>query len=106
MVNAEKNWNWKNEKFHFPLEAGGFLATEAVAMALHCAYSTQNPTSAILKAVNLNGDSDTVGAITGQIVGAIYGISAFPPKWSQYILNWDRNGETALKALLLVNKSK
>lgn len=35
---------------------------------------------AILKAINLGGDSDTIGAVTGAIAGAIYGIDAIPER--------------------------
>ena len=37
--------------------------------------------SAILRAVNLGDDADTVGAVTGQIAGRIYGINAIPTNW-------------------------
>jgi len=36
-----------------------------------------------LKAVNLGGDADTVGAIYGQLAGAYYGLEAIPSKWIQ-----------------------
>ena len=32
-------------------------------------------------AVNLAGDADTVGAVTGQIAGAVFGASAIPQSW-------------------------
>lgn len=32
-------------------------------------------------AVNLADDADTVGAITGQIAGAAYGVSSIPEEW-------------------------
>ncbi|MDO5704793.1 MAG: ADP-ribosylglycohydrolase family protein [Paracoccus sp. (in: a-proteobacteria)] len=37
--------------------------------------------SAVLTAVNLGGDTDTVGAVTGQIAGARWGLSAIPQDW-------------------------
>jgi ADP-ribosyl-[dinitrogen reductase] hydrolase len=36
---------------------------------------------ALILAVNLADDSDTVGAVTGQLAGAIYGLSAVPERW-------------------------
>lgn len=36
---------------------------------------------AVLLAVNLADDADTVGAVTGQIAGAAYGAAAIPEKW-------------------------
>jgi len=37
--------------------------------------------SGALAAVNLGGDSDTIGAIYGQVAGAYYGASAIPQNW-------------------------
>ncbi len=36
---------------------------------------------AVLRAVNLGDDADTVGAVTGQLAGALWGLSAIPPAW-------------------------
>ena len=36
---------------------------------------------AVLTAVNTDGDSDTLGTITGSIVGARLGNGAIPPNW-------------------------
>jgi ADP-ribosyl-[dinitrogen reductase] hydrolase len=36
---------------------------------------------ALVLAVNLGDDADTVGAVTGQIAGAMYGASAIPARW-------------------------
>ena len=41
---------------------------------------------AVIKAVNLGGDSDTVGAITGQIAGRIYGHEAIPNRWKDTLI--------------------
>jgi ADP-ribosyl-[dinitrogen reductase] hydrolase len=35
----------------------------------------------LVSAVNLGGDADTVGAITGALAGAAYGITAIPARW-------------------------
>jgi ADP-ribosyl-[dinitrogen reductase] hydrolase len=35
----------------------------------------------LITAVNLGGDADTVGALTGALAGAAYGIAAIPPRW-------------------------
>jgi ADP-ribosyl-[dinitrogen reductase] hydrolase len=41
-------------------------------------YNTNSFKDAILKAVNLGGDADTIGAITGEIAGAYYGFKSIP----------------------------
>jgi ADP-ribosyl-[dinitrogen reductase] hydrolase len=35
----------------------------------------------VILAVNLGDDADTVGAITGQLAGAIWGLSSIPDRW-------------------------
>ncbi len=44
-------------------------------------YHTDTFEEAILKSVNLGDDADTVGAITGQLAGAFYGVDGIPDKW-------------------------
>jgi ADP-ribosyl-[dinitrogen reductase] hydrolase len=41
----------------------------------------------VLRAVNLGDDADTVGAVTGQIAGARYGLTQIPESWVQ-VLAW------------------
>ena len=42
---------------------------------------TESFEDAVVLAVNLADDADTVGAVTGQIAGALYGASAIPERW-------------------------
>lgn len=51
----------------------GIYACDALAMSLHILYNTNNFNEAILKAVNIGGDADSVAAITGMLAGAYYG---------------------------------
>ena len=37
---------------------------------------------AVLRAVNLGDDADTVGAVAGQIAGAVYGLGGVPERWT------------------------
>ena len=43
----------------------------------------------VLAAVNLGDDTDTVGAVAGQMAGALYGLSAIPSEWVQAIARSD-----------------
>jgi ADP-ribosyl-[dinitrogen reductase] hydrolase len=36
-------------------------------------------------AVNLGGDTDTVGAVTGALCGAYYGLSQVPQRWLEVL---------------------
>ena len=62
----------------------GWVTEEALGIALYCALKYQDDFSAaIIAAVNHNGDSDSTGAITGNIVGALIGYDNIPAKWKQ-----------------------
>jgi ADP-ribosyl-[dinitrogen reductase] hydrolase len=49
--------------------------------------------------VNLGDDADTVGAVTGQLAGAVYGESSIPERWLER-LEW-RNELKELAHLLI-----
>ena len=53
--------------------------------------------SAVLLAANLADDADTVAAVTGQLAGAIYGLSGIPQRWVDQIAWKERLLETALR---------
>ena len=54
-------------------------AAESVPTALWCFLSNQDdPIGAILEAINLGGDTDTVRAMTGALAGAYHGATCFP----------------------------
>lgn len=55
----------------------GWTAEEAWAISLYCVIRhVDNMKEAIIAAVNHDGDSDSTGSITGNIMGAIYGYEA------------------------------
>jgi ADP-ribosylglycohydrolase len=55
-----------------------------------CVATTDSFESAVLKAVNLGGDADTIGAVTGQLAGACYGMEAIPTQWLTGLLDVTR----------------
>lgn len=59
----------------------GWVAEEALAISLYCALATDDLASGVLLAVNHSGDSDSTGAITGNILGAAGGEEAVPSAW-------------------------
>ena len=62
----------------------GWVAEEAFAIALYCSLRYQDDFSkAIIAAVNHDGDSDSTGAITGNIVGAAVGYQRIDSKWKE-----------------------
>ena len=64
----------------------GWVAEEALGIALYCSLKYQNDFSAaVTVSVNHNGDSDSTGAITGNIVGALLGYSQIDDSWKQHL---------------------
>ena len=62
----------------------GWVAEEALAIALFCSLRySDNFSKAILAAVNHDGDSDSTGAITGNIIGAYVGFSGISNEWTR-----------------------
>ncbi len=59
----------------------GWVAEEALAISLYCALSAPDLESALRLAVNHSGDSDSTGAITGNLLGTARGTQAIPDRW-------------------------
>lgn len=60
----------------------GWVAEEALAIALYSALRYQdNFSKGIITAVNHSGDSDSTGAICGNILGALLGYDSIEEKW-------------------------
>lgn len=60
---------------------GGWVAEEALAISLYCARVASSFEDGIALAVNHGGDSDSTGAITGNLLGAMMGERAIPQRW-------------------------
>lgn len=57
----------------------GWVAEETLAIAVYCAVKYfDNFEKAIIASVNHKGDSDSTGAVTGNILGAVVGYDAIP----------------------------
>lgn len=59
----------------------GWVGEEALAIALYCALKEKDPLTALIMSVNHDGDSDSTGAICGNLLGAMHGTSAFSSDW-------------------------
>jgi ADP-ribosylglycohydrolase len=59
----------------------GWVAEEALAISVYCALVARDFRQGVVMAVNHDGDSDSTGAITGNLLGALHGVSAIPPEW-------------------------
>jgi len=69
---------------NFELENTGYVVTTLQA-GLFCGLTADTATDAIVDAVMLGGDTDTIGAVTGAIAGARFGANALPDRWLRAI---------------------
>lgn len=64
----------------------GWVADEALAIALYCCLRYPDDFSgAMIASVNHSGDSDSTGAIAGNILGAWLGYDAIEEKWLNHL---------------------
>lgn len=93
---TEETWvsdNFAQLPFYERLRDGSFKDTPAADIqgtgyvihsleaAYWCVLTSGSYREAVLKAVNLGGDTDTVASITGGIAGYIYGLEGIPQNW-------------------------
>lgn len=62
------------------INSRGYVVASLEA-AIWCLLNTDNYKDLVLKAVNLGGDTDTIGAIAGGLAGAFYGVEQIPQNW-------------------------
>ena len=60
----------------------GFVV-DTLNCALDAVARTSSLEDAIVRAVNLGGDADTVGAVAGGLAGAMYGYDSIPTRWRE-----------------------
>lgn len=64
----------------------GWCGDEALAIAVYCALKYAGDFGkAVTAAVNHGGDSDSTGAITGNLLGAYVGLSGIPEKYLEHL---------------------
>ncbi|MFC2009373.1 ADP-ribosylglycohydrolase family protein [Chloroflexota bacterium] len=82
LVEKENKLNIINELGH-GVEALNSVPTAIYSFLSH--YSSFE--EAVIYAISLGGDTDTIGAMTGAISGAYLGVQSIPPKWLQKLEN-------------------
>ena len=60
---------------------GGWVAEEALAIAVFCALKAQSLEEGVVMAVNHGGDSDSTASMTGNLLGCVYGVQQIPHRW-------------------------
>jgi ADP-ribosylglycohydrolase len=81
---------WTDEYAAVTHLGSGWIGEEAVAMAVYCATRHRDDfVRAVRRAVNIPGDSDSVGCITGGLVAARLGLDAIPQEWIARLEHFD-----------------
>ena len=65
-------------------------AVSTLEAALWAFETTDNFEDGMIAAVNLAGDADTIGAVFGQLAGAMYGAAAIPRRWIEAVKDWKK----------------
>eukprot|EP00437_Effrenium_voratum_P031519 CAMPEP_0181403602 /NCGR_PEP_ID=MMETSP1110-20121109/3798_1 /TAXON_ID=174948 /ORGANISM="Symbiodinium sp., Strain CCMP421" /LENGTH=476 /DNA_ID=CAMNT_0023525903 /DNA_START=25 /DNA_END=1451 /DNA_ORIENTATION=+ len=102
---TERCWDWRNPHLDiagtlrargrsyngYPVSAGyfGSYSLDGLALALWSVYNSSSFNEAVVKSVNLLGDADSHGSITGQLAGAFYGLSSIDKHFVDWVKRWD-----------------
>ncbi|MBQ9931549.1 MAG: ADP-ribosylglycohydrolase family protein [Firmicutes bacterium] len=81
---VELSENGDSDEINIRRLGEGWVAEETLAIAIYCSLRYEHDFSGgIIAAVNHDGDSDSTGAVTGNILGAICGYEGMDPKWKE-----------------------
>ena len=67
------------------IKSSGYVV-DSLEAAVWSLITTDTLEECLLKAVNLGGDSDTIGAIAGGLAGLFYGYDSVPEEWRKQII--------------------
>ena len=70
------------------IKSSGYIVDTLIA-SLWCFMTTTTFEGAVLKAINLGDDTDTVGSITGGVAGIYYGEANIPSGWLKVLRKKD-----------------
>jgi len=59
----------------------GWIAEEALALSIYCTLVAGSFREGVMLAVNHGGDSDSTGAIAGNLLGCMHGMGGIPQEW-------------------------
>ena len=86
------------------IKSSGYVV-DTLEAVIWCLANSCNYKDAVLKAVNLGEDTDTIAAITGSLAVIIYGGNSIPSKWSEMLKQNDMIEAMAADYLSTVKKS-
>jgi ADP-ribosyl-[dinitrogen reductase] hydrolase len=71
------------------IHSGGYVL-HTLEASIWCLLTTNSYKDAVLKAVNLGGDTDTTAAVTGGLAGLLYGFESIPLNWITQLAKKDQ----------------
>ncbi|WP_434658790.1 ADP-ribosylglycohydrolase family protein [Sulfurimonas sp. NW9] len=86
------NGSYKEDKVYKPT---GYVI-DTLETALMAFYRFNSFEDGLLHVISLGYDTDTVGAVYGQLAGAFYGYKAIPHKWSLLLMKHDMIYDVAI----------
>lgn len=95
-----KIWEYNEEE----IASSGYVI-DSLESSLWCLYTTKSYSEAVLKAVNLGGDTDTTGAITGGIAGLYYGYNNLRNDWVERLAKTKEIERLCLQTTELIKKT-
>jgi ADP-ribosyl-[dinitrogen reductase] hydrolase len=85
-LDPSDNWSARSRD---SIRSSGFVL-HTLEAALWAVDTTSSFDEAVLRAVNLGDDADSVGAVAGQLAGARYGLSGIPRNWRDVLILRER----------------
>lgn len=70
------------------IKSSGYIV-DTLEAVMHVLLTTSTYDDAIIKAINLGEDTDTVGAITGGAAGVYYGFNNINKEWREQLVKYD-----------------
>ena len=70
------------------IRSGGYIV-DTLEASIWCLINSKNYKEAVLLAVNLGGDTDTTGAVTGGLAALCYGFESIPENWVNQLARVD-----------------
>ena len=98
---AAGSWRAKERN---AISSSGYVV-HTLEAALWCVGRSESIEDALILAANLADDADTVAAVTGQLAGALWGMSGAPARWLE-TLAWREHIESLAAGLFEVANSE
>lgn len=95
----------KNDIFKYSLDdiKSTAYVVDTLEATLWVLFNTENYNQAVIGAINLGDDTDTVGACVGGLAGIKYGIESFNLEWKNELLKYDYITELCMEFNKVLN---